>query len=139
MPRKKIKPKLGDVIQIPLPNGMYAYGCIFKDTGLGIYKEISGSSNTPPKAEEYRYVIGFNRGAVESGEWPIVDHRPFPDEESAWPPPTYIKDVISGKYEIYHKGQIYPSTEKRCKGLERTAVWNANHIIDRLMGSDKWN
>ncbi len=139
MPKRKVKPKLGDVVQIPLPNGLYAFGRIFNDAGLGIYKEVSEGSGTAPQSEEYRFIVGFNGGAVESGDWPIIENRPFPDEHSAWPPPSYIRDTISGKYEIYHKGQISPSTVAECKGLEETAVWNANHIVDRIMGSNKWN
>jgi len=139
MPKKKIKPKVGDVVQIPLPDGTYAYGRIFKETALAVYKQRSKKPNTPPASEDYQFVVGFNGGAVENGDWPVVEHRPFPDEESSWQPPKYIKDRISGKYEIYHKGQIRPATEEQCKGLESASVWNANHIIDRIMGSDKWN
>lgn len=139
MPKRKIKPKLGDVVQIPLPDGTYAYGRVFKDTGLAIYKETSKSPNIPPKTEEYRFVVGFNGGAVETGEWPVVDHRPFADEDSAWPPPKFIKDSINGTYETYHKGQMHAATEEQCKGLEEASVWNANHIVDRIMGSNKWN
>ncbi len=50
-----------------------------------------------------------------------------------------IKDVISDKYLIYKNGQMYPSTYEECKNLETCVVWELEHIIDRLMGDDKWN
>lgn len=39
----------------------------------------------------------------------------------------------------YVRGEIIPSTEDVCKDLERVAVWDRNHIVDRIMGDTKWN
>jgi hypothetical protein len=134
MPKVKIKPNVGDVVQISLPDGTYAYGRIYKETALAVYEP-----GNPPESEDYQFIVGFNGGAVESGDWPVVAHRPFPNEESSWQPPKYIRDRLNGKCEIYYKGQTRPASEEECKGLERASVWNANHIVDRIMGSDKWN
>jgi len=68
----------------------------------------------------------------------LIENRPFANEEAAVPPPTYIWDSITGKYQQYYKGQIMPSTKDACKGLESTSIWDAQHIIDRIMGGDKW-
>ena len=49
------------------------------------------------------------------------------------------KDCISGEYSIYYaNGDIVPSTYEECKNLEVCAVWELSHVIDRLMGDDKW-
>jgi len=41
--KRKKKIRLGDVYAIPLPNGKFAFGRIFKDACLGIYKYIGNS------------------------------------------------------------------------------------------------
>ncbi|WP_217504690.1 hypothetical protein [Paenibacillus taichungensis] len=70
---------------------------------------------------------------------PVVEYRQFADEEEAWPPPASVIDKISGEYLIYHKGEMRPSNSKEYKGLEIAAVWEAHHIVDRIMGDDKWH
>ena len=135
--RKRIK--LGDVYVIPLPNGKYAFGRVFDDAGFGVYKHIGESMEDTPKCEEYQFNVGVYEHALKSGDWTVIENRPFKDEEEAFPPPSCIIDSISGKYSIYHKGEIRCSTKSECEGLEITAVWDSNHITDRIMGDDKWH
>ena len=78
--------------------------------------------------------MGLYDDILKSGVWPTVAHEPFESEEAEWPPPRCIKDVISGGYSVYYKGEIRRSTEKDCRGLEAAAVWDAHHVIDRIMG-----
>ena len=54
-----------------------------------------------------------------------------------WPPPAFIKDPISGEFSIYYKREIRPSDKDECKNLERAAVWEYAHIVDRIMGETK--
>ena len=68
-----------------------------------------------------------------------VEKRPYVTESEVTSPPTYIRDCISGEYSIYYaNGDIVPSTYEECKNLEVCAVWELSHVIDRLMGDDKW-
>lgn len=135
--RKRIK--LGDIYAIPLPNGKYAFGRIFRDAGIAIYKHLGDSIEDLPQTEDYQFIVGVYEDVLKSGDWPVVDNRPFANEEEAWPPPNCIIDSISGGYSIYYKGQITKSTKEECEGLEEAAVWDKHHIIDRIMGDDKWH
>lgn len=92
-----------------------------------------------PNCEEYQFMVGVYDYVLKSGNWPKVDHRPFLNEDEEWPPPSCIVDAISGEYSVYYRGEIKPSTKADCEGLEVTAVWADNHIIDRIMEDDKWN
>ena len=68
-----------------------------------------------------------------------VEKRPYVTESEVTSPPTYIRDYISGEYSIYYaNGDTVPSTYEECKNLEVCAVWELSHVIDRLMGDDKW-
>ncbi|WP_340029293.1 Imm26 family immunity protein [Paenibacillus sp. FSL H7-0940] len=133
--RKRIK--LGDIYAIPLPNGKFAFGRRLKDTSIAIYNLISDSIEEIPQEEEYQFIVGVYDDVLKSGDWRVVENRPFPDEEEAWPPPACIIDKISGEYLTYHMGEIRPSKSEECEGLEIAAVWEAHHIVDRIMGDDK--
>lgn len=137
--RKRKKVKIGDVFAIPLPNGKFGFGRIYRDASIGIYNHIGIDVTDLPQKEEYQFVVGVYEDVLKSGNWELVDTRPFKNEEEEWPPPYSIKDPITGKYSIYHKGEDRISTEQECKGLEVAAVWEADHIIDRIMGDDKWH
>src|SRR5688500_9770924 len=118
MRQRKRKPKLGDVFQILLPDGRYAYGRVFRDASVGIYRMLSDAPNCPPTDENYQFIVGLYRDLLESGKWPIIANRRFPDDAGGWPPPYCIRDPISGRFEIYHKGQTRKASEAECSGLE---------------------
>ncbi len=86
----------------------------------------------------YEYVGIFDY-VLKSDEWPIIDNHPFQYDEDAWPPPTCVIDQLNGSYSIYNEGELSPSDKAKCEGLEIAAVWGAEHIIDRIMGNDKWH
>lgn len=136
---KKQKIKLGDVYQILLPNGKYAYGRFFRDACIAIYRNMSVLPGQVPQTEDYQFVVGVYNDVLKSGKWPVVENRPFKSEDESWPPPMCVIDKISGKYEIYYKGELIPSNEENCSGLEEAAVWEAEHIVDRIMGIDIWH
>ncbi|TCM89721.1 immunity protein 26 of polymorphic toxin system [Paenibacillus sp. BK033] len=137
--KRRRRIKLGDVYAIPLPDGKFAFGRRFKDASIAIYKHIGETIADIPLSEDYRFVVGIYDYVLKSEEWPVVDNRPFKNDEEAWPPPYCVIDSLSGSYSIYHKGEISPSDKVNCEGLEIAAVWAENHIIDRIMGDDKWH
>lgn len=136
---KKKRIKLGDIYSIPLPNGKFAFARLYKEYTLAIYKNIYNDISELPSNEEYMFFAGVYKDLLQDGEWENVANRPFKSDEDAWPPPQCIKDKISGKYSLYYKGNIMPSTEDECKELEHVAAWDRNHIVDRIMGETKWN
>lgn len=135
--RKRIK--VGNIYAIPLPNGKYAFGRKIMDAGIAIYKYIANEITDLPKTEDYQFIVGVYDYVLKSGEWAVVDYRPFEKDEEIWAPPRCIIDIISGEYSIYYKGEIRNATKEECEGLEEASVWGAEHIIDRIMGDDKWH
>ena len=137
--RRRRRIKLGDVYAIPLPNGKYAFGRRFKDAGIGIYKHIGQSIKDTPKTEDYQFIVGVYDSVLKSEHWTVVDNRPFESEDDAFPPPQCVIDQVYGKYSVYHKGIMRKATKAECEGMEIAAVWDEHHIIDRIMGKDKWH
>ena len=131
---KKIRPKIGDVFQITLPNSKYAYGRVYKDASIGIYKYLSDEPNSPPiGSRDFLFIVGMYNDLLKTGELPIIGQDKFTSEESAWPPPTFIKDPISGAYSIYYQGLIRDAKVGEWIALECAAVWDLNHIIERIL------
>ena len=130
-------PRVGDIFQIPLPDGRYAYGKIFRDASIGIYETIFDSPAELPIDSPFAFIVGLYDDVLKSATWPIIGHEPFNSTEDEWPPPHFIKDVISDDYSVYHKGVIRPSTETECGGLEQAAVWDVEHIIERIMRANE--
>jgi Immunity protein 26 len=132
--KKRIRVKVGDVIQIRLPNNKYAYGRIYNDAGIGIYKQVTDDPGKPPVgSDDFLFNVGIYKDVLVSGEHPVVGRDDFESEEAKWPPPHFIKDQISGEYRIYHRGIMRKASATECAGLEEAAVWDIHHIIDRIM------
>src|SRR5688500_5528098 len=88
--RKRIAIKIGDVFEISLPNGRFAYGRVYDDAGVGIYKFISDSANNPPIGlKDFMFYVGMYEDILKSEEWKIVANDPFTSGESRFPPPSY--------------------------------------------------
>jgi hypothetical protein len=135
---KRIRRKIGNIHAIPLPNGNFAYCRTFRDASIGIYVQIGENIEDLPKKEDYQFIVGVYNDVLTLGDWPLVDYRPFKNEEEEWPPPYCIIDSISCEVSIYHKGEISKANKDDCQGLEIAAVWEAEDIIDRITGGDTW-
>ncbi|GMO57643.1 MAG: hypothetical protein Ta2G_17450 [Termitinemataceae bacterium] len=132
MGRRRLK--LGDIYAIPLPDGAFAFGRLYEEYALAIYKERTKDINILPKSLEYDFFVGVYSDLLKDGEWVVVGNIPFANDEDAWTPPTFIKDPINGKFSLYHHGKITPATREECEGLEVASAWDRHHVIDRLMG-----
>jgi hypothetical protein len=131
-PRKR--PKLGDVFQISLPDGGYAYGRVYEELGVGIYRQMSSEPANPPLgSRDFLFKVPMYRAVLTRGEVEIVANDPFLPGEDLHLPPKAIHDPISGDWRIYHRGKIRRATAAECVGLEREAVWDLPHIIDRIL------
>ena len=135
---KKKRIKIGSVYEIPLPNGLNAYGRLFKEYTLGIYRNFYKTVDELPEDEEYIFFVAVYKDLLQDGEWRVVAERKFENEDDAWPPRRCLVDSLSHVGSIYYKGEIIRCTYEECKDLEIVSVWDRQHVIDRLMGDNKW-
>lgn len=130
--RKRVR--VGDVFQIPLPDGRYAYGRVYKDASVGIYSAITDEPSQPPiGSRDLLFTVGLYSDILEKGLWKIIAHDSFGSDESPWPPPYFVRDLISGDYQIYHKGLFRPAGPEEIEGLEEAAVYDSEHIVGRIL------
>ena len=74
--------------------------------------------------------------AITTGVWPVVGYQQL-SAENAEEPFFYKQDAISGRLFLYHSsfadtGYERPASLSECQGLERAAVWDPDHVVDRL-------
>jgi hypothetical protein len=132
-------PQPGDVIQLTLPSGRYAYGRVLRDASVAFYTETTAEPGVPPIGScNYQFVVGVYDDVLTSGSVSVVGRDPSQEPEDDWPPPSAIHDPISGAMRIYHHGQMRAATPEEAEGLEPAAVWDLHHLIDRLTGVRKW-
>jgi hypothetical protein len=66
---------------------------------VGIYRQITDEPDSPPVgSRDFMFNVGMYKDVLITGEAPIVGHDAFGPDESEWPPPHYIKDVLSGAF-----------------------------------------
>lgn len=129
--------KLGDIVEIPLPNGKNAYARLYKEGTLGIYKGIYQSYDDVPLNTEFFRFICLYRSSLSKLQ--VVGNRPFVGDEDCWAPDKVVVDAITGQGSLYHHGEIIKCTYEECKDLEVCAMWELSHLVDMLMGDTKWD
>jgi hypothetical protein len=130
----KRKAQPGDVCELALGDGRFAYGRVLKDASLAVYLSTSECAGTPPVGErEFLFTVGVYDDVLGSASAPIVGHDGFLSEDEAWPPPYKIVDPITGAVRIYDRGQIREAKDLvSARELENAAVWDLHHIVERI-------
>lgn len=131
MPR--IRPDPGSVVEIPLPDGSHAYGRVYRDATVCFYREASRAPGEPPiGSRTFLFCCGVYDNALAS--WNVCGIDPFDDnEDEGWPPPTSVKDPITGGVRVYPRGSIRDPGADKTVDLEPAAVWNEAQLVARLV------
>jgi hypothetical protein len=131
-PAKRVRSKPGDVFQVNLPNGRYAYGRLGDRRHFYIYSVQTDTPGQAPIGSRDFQFYGFGLDEqVADGSCPIVGRDPFgPGETSAVPryywgmPP--LLTVLDGD-------QQRTATVQECIGLERMTAYDLVGLIERIL------
>ncbi len=128
----------GAILEINIDNQYYVYAQILKK-GLGYAffdykaKEKLTDFQILNKCDVLFIVMVYN-DVITQGKWLKVGKSSI-REDLLIQPMKFIQDTIyPEKFELYNPntGEIAPTTKEKVIGLERAAVWEANHIEDRI-------
>ena len=116
----------GDVIAIPLGDGMFGYGRVLASPLLGFYD--LRSPQILDVAAVTAAAILFRVWANGGSEWTVVGNSPLEDAFRI-APLFFKRDSISKKLSIYPGGHAkeWPATREECEKLECAAVWSSAH------------
>jgi hypothetical protein len=131
--KKFVKRNVGDILKIELGDGTHTYARVLPEAGFAIYDArtidelpVEGMVEKPVLF----YVAVMNR-AVKEKRWTVLGHKAL--EAGLKMPPRFIQDALNKKrFEIYEHGKIRPAIRHECLGLERAAVWEPEHVEERI-------
>jgi len=131
--RRRIKRKEGDIVAIPLSNSIYGFGVVLPEPLLAFLNIKSKTLDFPEKISDTDslFKIWVFNDAVTSGRWPVVGHIELGDELLN-SPEFFKQDPITGELSIYSNGVERTAKKHECVDLECAAVWEPEHVEDRL-------
>lgn len=127
------RPPVNSVIAIPIDVGKWAHARVLKDASIAVYRGVRDVHTKYPEGDRnYAFVVGVYDDVISDPSWVVVgkDRPKLPDDE--WPPPKAVRDKISGTVRVYYKGEFRPATGNEAESLETAAVWDRDHIMERL-------
>lgn len=132
----------GQIVEISLGQGKKAYGRVLSVPLFAFYDKLFDASEHPDKNEIVGLPVAFKinvmNSAVTHGHWPIVGRMNLTSDLQEVP--KFCKqDLSTGDLYIYQEIPELASnnyerraTTNECEGLETAAVWEADHVEDRL-------
>lgn len=131
------KPREGSLLRFSLGTGVDAFARVLANSQVAIYSLQWPHGIDVPWSTVYEskvlWKLTVMKSALISGRWSVVDHRPL-EPELTTPVEYFIRDHITGKYSLYRSsdGHTMASSFDECKALEAAAVWDAEHVEDRV-------
>lgn len=131
----------GSIVKIPVAAGKVAYGLILKEPLVAVFDRQFDEKESLDLQVLLDTPIAFElmvmNYAITRGRWVVVGRVAVPDHFQT--PPAFCKrDKISGKLTIYQELEEFAphyerdATLDECRGLETAAVWDPEHVEDRL-------
>ncbi|MGE3807421.1 MAG: immunity 26/phosphotriesterase HocA family protein [Gemmataceae bacterium] len=132
---KKLRRRVGDVIAIPLNDGMNGYGRVLREPLIAFY-DFQCELHPPLEkivSSPVAFVIFVMNHPITDGSWPVLGTAPLTAELGV-EPLFFKKDPITGALAIYRDstGDERPATRDECAQLECAAVWDPEHVVSRL-------
>jgi hypothetical protein len=131
---KRQKRTVGAVVKIPFDGKWFTYGQILNDAEVVIFDARTDFELSTDEITNRPIIcrVAVSYHAITKGRWLKVGKCPI-GEELKKPIPKYIQDILQpDRFEIYFDGIIRPSTREECIGLERAAVWEPEHVEERI-------
>ena len=134
MPKTRQHRTIGAILKVPLDDRWHTYAQTLDHSDFAFFdartdRELA-VEDIVSRPVLFREAV--HKSAWTTGRWKRIGKAPL-SVELAQPIPTFIQDPLRpDRFEIYLSGIIRPAERKECEGLRRCAVWDPNHIEDRL-------
>ncbi|MUO80748.1 hypothetical protein GOZ78_07290 [Agrobacterium vitis] len=130
------KPKAGSILEIKIDENLSFLCQILRNNQIAVYNhDVDRDSIVKNNidTDDCIFIVSVMDRSIKSDRWPIIGHSNIPSRLDR-PFFYFIKDIITGAFSIYNSsnGAISPATYDDIRGLEAAAVWDANHIEDRI-------
>lgn len=129
----------GNIVEIRLSDNSYAYGIVIKFPLIGFFSYNSMDQIKDVNQLVYNTIlfkVWVMKYAISKKYWKVIGHMEL-NEEIGRIPSFYKHDPVSGRYSIYKYengiDKSYPCDVSEARLLECAAVWDPEHVQDRLL------
>src|SRR5690349_19184880 len=135
-PERRGRRRVGDIVEVPLDMQHSAFGWVLDAPLVAFFDYRCPTKLVPAIKEIARKPIAFRiwvmKYALTSGRWPVLGNLTIP--ESVREPPWFSKcDPITRKVTITKTGDEEVEADPELSApLEAAAVWDPEHVVDRL-------
>ncbi|MGN6180428.1 MAG: immunity 26/phosphotriesterase HocA family protein [Mucilaginibacter sp.] len=130
--------KEGAFFEIALSNGKFSYGRILPKASYAFYNVYSDQRITDIKEIQEKEILFINsvyKFAITKGRWKQIGLLELESKLKILPL-EFIQDPIDPQsFRIYNPntGEMTQTTKEKCVDLERAAVWEPEHVEDRII------
>ena len=133
--KKGIRKKVGQVLRIPLEEGVYGYGQVATDVDH-IFFDYKGDGQNTNIEEVLKSPVIFkvtvDKYVVNKGYWEVIGIYPVNPEYQICKD-SFSYDPFNKRYTIWRMGQgQIPATKEEIMGLERMASYGHGAVEQRL-------
>jgi hypothetical protein len=131
----------GQIVRVDLKNGTHSFGRVLRFPFIAFYDHQIGDGEDLSidviVSSPIAFVISVMRYAVTSGRWPVIGRVRLTSELNEIPA-FFKQDAVNGELSIYQEvpelAPLYerPATLAEVQGLECAAVWEPEHVEERL-------
>jgi len=138
----------GRVVQIPLGDGFVGWGRQLRSVRVEFYDRFDAEADAEQVdshevvGSEVAFTVAvMDRAFRRTSNWTLLEVITLSHQEETVVYRSFKQDPISGALSIYWEkpdgswGEDR-ATRAQCAGLERSAVWDPEHVEDRLR--DHW-
>lgn len=143
MPTERFEP--GTFVRIPLTDGTFGYGRLLRFPYAAFYRlrtEAPVSDLSEIARRPLLFKTAVHKSVLEA--WEAIGSAP-PEPELLRPFEQFMQKLgnESRCTIVDSEGRERPATPEECVGLDRVAVWEPNHIADRILDTmlgrpNKW-
>jgi hypothetical protein len=125
---------LGAVVRIPLDDTRHCYGQLLRDVDVAVFDTLTTEEMAPEEVitRPVLFRVAVSRWAVTQVRWEKVG-RAAVRGDLYRPIPKFVQDALHPeRFSIYLGGEDRPASREECEGLECCAVWEPEHVEDRI-------
>jgi Immunity protein 26 len=137
-PPKNVRRREGDLLAIDLDDGRRSYAQVAAEPLIVFFEGCFANNPTPEEIVvlPVLFRLWVANHAVTRGRWSVVGKAALAPENQV-EPFFYKQDVITGRLALYHSSFAQSNWERsatlaECETLECAAVWEPDHVEDRL-------
>ncbi len=130
--------KEGAFFEIALTNGKFSYGRILGKANYAFYNIYSDSRITNIdliRNNKVIFNVGVYNDAITKNRWKTIGLTELEQGLKKIPLEFIQDDFELNQFEIYdpNTGDMRPAKKAECIGLERAAVWEPEHVEERII------